>query len=306
MIPNENSHFGHSTHTISLYFFAIFSRLRRTNFSQIPQALFTQLIGLALLFSLSLIAKLDTFGEHSMTSTCSIAVSAAALTLTVVLAPVRSKAADDGANYVQSVSFSLTSTGSGQTTSCQVTVPSCPSHPESAGTHPDDWQDPGYTDSSGSDQAECMQRAQDYYDYCNTTTPVTASYLVNGVSVQTTTYPSQTSGGGGGGGEIQPSFFGLHFFRTANFSTVTASFGTLRIWDTGAQWSQVCPDPSCSNWGVFDQYINFAQAHNLDVVYNLGPSHDFRVTWDDPTGTNIANIANWEHWVTTVVTRNAG
>jgi len=33
-----------------------------------------------------------------MTSKCSIAVSAAALTLTVVLAPVRSKAADDSAN----------------------------------------------------------------------------------------------------------------------------------------------------------------------------------------------------------------
>jgi hypothetical protein len=51
-IPNENGHFGHSTHTIFLYFFAIFSRLHRTNFSQIPQALFTELIGLALLFSL--------------------------------------------------------------------------------------------------------------------------------------------------------------------------------------------------------------------------------------------------------------
>jgi hypothetical protein len=36
------------------YFLRYFSRLHRTNFSQIPQELFTELIGLALLFSLLL------------------------------------------------------------------------------------------------------------------------------------------------------------------------------------------------------------------------------------------------------------
>jgi hypothetical protein len=51
MIPNENGHFSHSTHTIFLYFFGYFSRLHRTNFSQIPQALFTELIGGPLLSS---------------------------------------------------------------------------------------------------------------------------------------------------------------------------------------------------------------------------------------------------------------
>jgi Na+/melibiose symporter-like transporter len=44
--------FGHSTHTIFLYFFAIFLGSTGQIFSQIPQALFTELIGLALLFSL--------------------------------------------------------------------------------------------------------------------------------------------------------------------------------------------------------------------------------------------------------------
>src|SRR5262249_48354266 len=54
LIPNENGHFGHSTHTNFHYFLRYFSRLHRTNFSQIPQELFTELIGLALLFSLLL------------------------------------------------------------------------------------------------------------------------------------------------------------------------------------------------------------------------------------------------------------
>jgi hypothetical protein len=35
-----------------------------------------------------------------------------------------------------------------------------------------------------------MQRAADYYDWCGTTTPVTAQYLVNGSEVQSTTYPT--------------------------------------------------------------------------------------------------------------------
>jgi hypothetical protein len=52
LIPNENGHFSHSTHTNFHYFLRYFSRLHRTNFSQIPQELFTELIGLALLFSL--------------------------------------------------------------------------------------------------------------------------------------------------------------------------------------------------------------------------------------------------------------
>src|SRR6516225_2303949 len=52
LIPNENGHFSHSTHTNFHYFLRYFSRLHRTNFSQFPQELFTELIGLALLFSL--------------------------------------------------------------------------------------------------------------------------------------------------------------------------------------------------------------------------------------------------------------
>jgi hypothetical protein len=36
MIPNENGHFGHSTHTIFLYFFAIFLDSTGQIFSQIP------------------------------------------------------------------------------------------------------------------------------------------------------------------------------------------------------------------------------------------------------------------------------
>jgi hypothetical protein len=53
MTPDENGHFGHSTHTIFRYFLRYFSRLRRTNFSQIPQDLSLSAIRSALLFSLN-------------------------------------------------------------------------------------------------------------------------------------------------------------------------------------------------------------------------------------------------------------
>jgi hypothetical protein len=55
-----------NSHYFSL-FLRYFSRLHRTNFSQIPQALFTELIGLALLFSLDR-AEALTGGLRSNTS----------------------------------------------------------------------------------------------------------------------------------------------------------------------------------------------------------------------------------------------
>ena len=52
MIPNENGHFGHLTHTIFLYFFAIFPDSIGQIFLKFLKHFSLKLIGLALLFSL--------------------------------------------------------------------------------------------------------------------------------------------------------------------------------------------------------------------------------------------------------------
>jgi hypothetical protein len=88
-------------------------------------------------------------------------------------------------SVVQSTTYPATT----QTTACQVTVPSCPNHPSSVGTFYDNYQDPGYGVGASSNQAECMQRAKDYYVWCGTSTPDKATYFINGAVAQTTTYP---------------------------------------------------------------------------------------------------------------------
>jgi hypothetical protein len=65
MTPGGNAKMAISATQLTLFFTILryFSRLHRTNFSQIPQRLFTELIGLALLFSLP--ADLhDNLGPH--------------------------------------------------------------------------------------------------------------------------------------------------------------------------------------------------------------------------------------------------
>jgi hypothetical protein len=78
-------------------------------------------------------------------------------------------------------------------TACQMTVPSCPNHPAVSGTFDDSYTDAGYSVPSSQNQGECMQRAQDYYNWCGASQPVTASYLISGVAAQTTTYPSESA-----------------------------------------------------------------------------------------------------------------
>jgi hypothetical protein len=71
------------------------------------------------------------------------------------------------------------------TTECRIDLPSCPNYPSVVGLNfRDDWQ------GASSNQARCMQRAKDYYDWCATSDPVTARYLSGGAVVQQTTYPN--------------------------------------------------------------------------------------------------------------------
>ena len=72
-----------------------------------------------------------------------------------------------GGTWFNSIySTGATSTSSSATTSCVVTIPDCSNSVGNVGTYADNYQDPGYTVGASSNQAECMQRAQDYYSWC--------------------------------------------------------------------------------------------------------------------------------------------
>jgi hypothetical protein len=108
------------------------------------------------------------------------------------------------------------------------------------------------------------------------------------------------------GSGIKSSFFGQHINSTSNLASVNVPFGTLRMWDNSTSWAWICPDPSCSNWGKFDEWVAYAQANNIEVVYVLSPTYYRPVVWDNPSGTNVADLANWDNWVRLVVTHSAG
>jgi hypothetical protein len=77
MTPDESGHFGHSTHTIFRYFLRYFSRLRRTNFSQIPQDLSPSCdpVGFAIFANRQLLRWFDSVVEVAPASEHPILVS---------------------------------------------------------------------------------------------------------------------------------------------------------------------------------------------------------------------------------------
>jgi hypothetical protein len=171
-------------------------------------------------------------------------------------------------------------------TACQMTVPACPNYPQYTGTFYDSFQDPGYPDTSNVDQAECMQRAQDYYSWCGTSTPVTASFLQNGAVVQSATYPSNAQGSGGGQqAQIQlpcdvaksgntPCVAAYSMARalfstyTGPLFTVSNGYSTLDAQTTAtgvvnlAPIINFCPPLACTVVKIYDQTSNHLDAIN--------------------------------------------
>jgi hypothetical protein len=87
------------------------------------------------------------------------------------------------AHIIIGLSLSLTASAS---TVCTVTIHSCPLQPAAANQTFDDDDEFG---SATSDSA-CLQRASDFYNWCGTSDPVSASFSQNGRVVDSTTFPS--------------------------------------------------------------------------------------------------------------------
>ncbi len=66
------------------------------------------------------------------------------------------------------------------TTACQINVSACPAHPTVVGKFLDSYL------NANTNPAECAQRASDYQNYCEATSPVTATFFSNGVAQQAT------------------------------------------------------------------------------------------------------------------------
>ena len=81
-------------------------------------------------------------------------------------------------------------------TSCEIAVSNCPSDATVLGAFVDNYSAPGVAVGTVLNQSQCMQRATDYYTYCGGSPAneifiiATATFVSNGVSIQTKTVPS--------------------------------------------------------------------------------------------------------------------
>lgn len=144
-----------------------------------------------------------------------------------------------------------------------------------------------------------------------------------------------TAGCGGGNGQqsstppppplpgaVPAALFSLTVHNNNNWPSVP--FAAIRLWSTGTYWQNMNPAPGVYDFTTFDQFLNSAQAHNVDVLYTFGevpawassapnmvcgttgaplgscaPPNDLN---SDGTGSN----QHWKDFVTAVVTHAAG
>ena len=123
-------------------------------------------------------------------------------------------------------------------------------------------------------------------------------------------------------GAVPATLFSLTVHNNNNWPSVPLA--SIRLWSTGTYWQNMNPAQGVYDFSTFDQFLNAAQAHNVDVLYTLGevpawassnptlpcgtsgapdgscaPPNDLN---SDGTGSN----QHWKDFVTAVVTHAAG
>jgi uncharacterized protein (TIGR03437 family) len=93
-----------------------------------------------------------------------------------------------------------------------------------------------------------------------------------------------------------------------------ATFGTLRLWDSGTSWTSLEPQKGVWNWEPLDTWVAAAQAHGVkDILLTLGQSPPWASS--NPDQVNYvgagapappANIQDWRDYITAVAQRYKG
>jgi Glycosyl hydrolase catalytic core len=72
--------------------------------------------------------------------------------------------------------------------------------------------------------------------------------------------------------QVKPEFFGMHVNKLTSMP-IDLPIGSLRLWDTGTNWFQLCPssDYSQCNWQHLDDWLAAAKNNGVsDVAYTFG------------------------------------
>ena len=71
---------------------------------------------------------------------------------------------------------------------------------------------------------------------------------------------------------VPSTFFGMHAHNGVIHKQPwpSASFGSLRLWDTGTRWIDLEPRPGSYKWDELDRWLDAAQEHHLEVIFTFG------------------------------------
>ena len=118
-----------------------------------------------------------------------------------------------------------------------------------------------------------------------------------------------TTGGGGGGPNCtqpppittsaettkgvgtaaSPTFMDMHF-GAPDLPWPTVPFGGIRLWDTDTGWAEINSSLGQYDWTKLDSFVADAQAHNVDVLYNLARTPTWASSSPNDTSCSYANI----------------
>jgi hypothetical protein len=75
--------------------------------------------------------------------------------------------------------------------------------------------------------------------------------------------------------QVQPTFFGMHVNKMKSFPLKVPA-GSIRLWDTGTNWAQICETRNSCDWKRFDNWLESAKRNGItDVVYTFGKVPDW-------------------------------
>ena len=118
------------------------------------------------------------------------------------------------------------------------------------------------------------------------------------------------------GSVVPASLFGMHVYNAEVGSWPTIPVGAFRLWDTRTTWSTIEPVKGQFNWSTLDTAVATSKANGVNDILMVLAGTPLWAS-DDPSAGGLAgvlpgaagmpsNLADWDNWVTQVVTRYKG